>query len=195
MCLSRYAFFNLKILIFLFLTMESTSAQITSCQAYTCDSLAIRAILDSNGLSNKSVEDVSQSSNGRIESLTLSNSVFSPTFINPLTSLPAEIGKLTALTDLRLGNNKLTSLPPEIGNLTKLKGLSLGGNQLTSLPTEVGKLTTLTSLNLNSNQLTSLPTEIGNITALITLSLSNNQLTSLPTEWGVMYGYIIITLY
>ena len=37
-----------------------------------------------------------------------------------LTSLPAEIGQLTALTQLNLWNNHLTSLPAEIGQLTAL---------------------------------------------------------------------------
>jgi len=38
-----------------------------------------------------------------------------------LTSLPAEIGQLTNLEAINLGNNKLTNLPAEIGQLTKLR--------------------------------------------------------------------------
>ena len=37
-----------------------------------------------------------------------------------LTTLPPEIGQLTALTVVNLRNNRLTTLPPEIGQLTAL---------------------------------------------------------------------------
>jgi Leucine-rich repeat (LRR) protein len=97
-----------------------------------------------------------------------------------LSSLPAEIGNLTALTGLHLYNNQLTTLPTEIGNLTALTGLSLDGNQLTTLPTEIGNLTALIVLHLYNNQLTTLPTEIGNLTDLRNLNLDGNQLTTLP---------------
>ena len=45
---------------------------------------------------------------------------------NQLTSLPAEIGQLTSLTELYLSDNQLTSVPAEIGQLTSLKELDLG---------------------------------------------------------------------
>ncbi len=35
---------------------------------------------------------------------------------NQLTALPPEIGQLTNLQTLYLGDNQLTTLPPEIGN-------------------------------------------------------------------------------
>ena len=40
-------------------------------------------------------------------------------------AVPAEIGQLTSLTELKLYNNKLTSVPAEIGQLTSLKGCGL----------------------------------------------------------------------
>jgi leucine-rich repeat protein SHOC2 len=49
---------------------------------------------------------------------------------NQLTSVPAEIGQLTALRELYLGNNRLTSLPAEIGQLPSLPKLVLRGTQL-----------------------------------------------------------------
>ena len=58
-------------------------------------------------------------------------------------AVPAEIGQLTLLRVLQLGDNKLTSLPAEIGQLTSLMVLELRGNQLTSLPAEIGQLTSL----------------------------------------------------
>ena len=56
---------------------------------------------------------------------------------NQLTSLPAEIGQLTALRELYFGDNQLTSVPAEIGQLTSLDTLDLGGNQLTSVPAAI----------------------------------------------------------
>jgi len=99
-----------------------------------------------------------------------------------LTSLPPEIGQLTALTTLNLSGNQLTSLPPEIGQLTGLKSLNLFENKLMSLPPEIGQLAGLKLLGLYSNQLMSLPPEIGQLTSLTLLGLSRNQLVSLPPE-------------
>ena len=86
---------------------------------------------------------------------------------NQLTSVPAEIGQLTSLTELDLHDNQLTSLPAEIGQLTSLTELDLNGNQLTSLPAEIGQLSSLTSgCTSDGNQLTSLPAEFGQLTSL-----------------------------
>ena len=93
---------------------------------------------------------------------------------------PAEIGKLTDLTYLRLNGNQLTALPPEIGNLTKLTYLYLDYNQLTALPPEFGNLTNLTTLYLNGNQLTALPPQVGSLTRLTTLRANGNRLTGIP---------------
>ncbi len=101
---------------------------------------------------------------------------------NKLTSLPAELTRLTNLSSLDLLGNHLTSLPAELTRLTNLTRLSLSFNQLTSLPAELSRLTNLTSLNLSANQLTSLPAELTRLTNLNSLDLSFNQLTSLPTE-------------
>jgi Leucine-rich repeat (LRR) protein len=105
---------------------------------------------------------------------------------NQLTTLPADIGKLTALTWLGLSGNQLTTLPQEIWNLTALTGLDLAENQLTTLPADIGNLTALSELGLRNNQLTTLPADIGNLTALTVLTLNNNQLTTLPQEiWNL----------
>ena len=55
-------------------------------------------------------------------------------------AVPAEIGRLSALRELWLTDNKLTSLPAEIGQLTSLTELNLGGNQLTNLPARIREL-------------------------------------------------------
>lgn len=103
---------------------------------------------------------------------------------NDLTSLPPEIGNLSALTWLDVYGNQLTNLPPEIGNLSALTWLDAGGNSLTSLPSEIGNLSSLTWLWLFGSGLTSLPSEIGNLSSLTQLSLYSNQLTNLPPEIG-----------
>jgi len=72
-------------------------------------------------------------------------------------AVPAEIGRLSALMGLDLGNNKLTSMPAEIGQLTSLVWLNLAGNQVTSLPAEIGQLTSLKGLFLRGNQLSCQP--------------------------------------
>jgi leucine-rich repeat protein SHOC2 len=103
---------------------------------------------------------------------------------NKLTSVPAEIGRLSALRELWLTDNKLTSVPAEIGQLTSLEVLNVSGNTLTSLPAEIWQLTTLGVLDLTGNQLTSVPAEIVQLTALMELVLDGNRLTSLPAEIG-----------
>ena len=103
--------------------------------------------------------------------------------------MPAELGRLTALTVLWLGSNQLKSVPAELGRLTALTTLSLGGNQLTSVPAEFGRLTARTVLWLGGNQLTSVPAELGGLTSLTALSLKGNQLTSVPAEWDAMVTF------
>ena len=111
-------------------------------------------------------------------------------------SIPAELGNLTELSILRLGEpqpspsfrNQLTgSIPAELGNLAKLTFLDLSSNDLTGpIPPELGNLANLTELLLTSNQLTgSIPAELGNLAKLTLLSLSFNDLTgSIPPTLG-----------
>jgi tetratricopeptide (TPR) repeat protein len=101
---------------------------------------------------------------------------------NQLTTLPAEVWQLTQLDMLTLGINQLTALPPEIGQLIKLRSLALFSNRLTTVPAEIGQLTQLTMLYLGYNQLTTLPAEIGQLTQLTRLFVNDNQLTALPVE-------------
>lgn len=101
-----------------------------------------------------------------------------------LCALPPEIGELSALTQLYLGNNKLSTLPAEVGELSALTTLDLKSNQIGSLPPEIGKLSALTRLGLDGNQLTTLPPEIGELSALVWLDIGRNSLRCLPSEIG-----------
>jgi len=149
-------------------------------QTYSDDSLAVRSILDANGLYTLSVENVSDSSGGRIVELSLIK--------KNINIIPSEIGNLTALKILNLCNNYLTVLPPEIGNLNELTELYLSRNNLNLLPPEIGSLSDLIILSIGDNNLTSLTPEIGNLSELKELYLGNNNgnnnITFLPSEIG-----------
>ena len=145
------------------------------------------AILETNqhGVIARGMDTLSELTYLEIEATTcctLRTELFGP--------IPAEIGNLAKLTQLRLGYNQLTgSIPVELGALTNLTGLSLYSNQLTgTIPVELGALTNLTGLRLYSNQLTgSIPVELGALTNLTRLYLYSNQLTgSIPIELGAL---------
>lgn len=103
---------------------------------------------------------------------------------NQLTSLPESIGNLKNLEVFSVIGNKLKYLPKNFGNMKKLDYVYLSKNELTSLPESIGNLTNLDRLDLEENKLTSLPESIGNLTNLNYLFLSNNKLTSLPESIG-----------
>ena len=109
-------------------------------------------------------------------------------------TLPSEIGQLTELTSLNLGNlgsgpyNSLTGpIPPELGELKKLEVLFLEANHLSgSIPPELGGMESLQTAFLSGNQLTGpIPPELGNIPWLYKLRLSHNKLSGpIPPELG-----------
>ena len=101
--------------------------------------------------------------------------------------LPAWLGKLTGLTELRVegcdGWCPLPELPDTISQLTALRSLNLAGcSELTSLPEALGALTNLKELDLSGcSGLTSLPDALLVLTNLERLGLSGCAgLTSLP---------------
>lgn len=162
------------------------------------DSLAVRKILDANGLDTISIHSVIDSMvNGKIVSLNL--------YGKKVSILPSEIGhlknleklslkynefqflvqplwQLTSLKTLDLSYNQLAHLPPEVGQLTNLVDLNLRANKIPSLPPEIGRLGHLTKLDLGSNVLPNIPPEIGQLSALKFLNLTSNKLTNLPLE-------------
>ena len=117
-------------------------------------------------------------------------------------SIPAELGGLSALRELRLAWNRLTgTIPPELGQLTQLAQLVLGGNRLTgAIPPELGSIgATLTTLQLSGpNPLPtgiglsgSIPPQLGNLTGLQQLWLNGNRLTgTIPTRLGRLTNLI-----
>ena len=76
---------------------------------YTTDSLAVRVILDSNGLTSISVGSVSDSMQGRIVKLRLNS--------KSLHVVPTVIGNLSSLDSINFSRNNLTNLPLSIVSL------------------------------------------------------------------------------
>lgn len=124
-----------------------------------------------------------------------------------LSTLPAEIGNLTALTYLNVSKNSLEELPSEIGNLTAIESITFLENSLQTVPDSFAnftnireldfkennfktipavllQLTTLEFIGFWKNNLSELPSEIGNLTALTGLDLEYNNLGSLPSTIG-----------
>lgn len=100
-------------------------------------------------------------------------------------TIPNEIGYLSELKTLNLGNsttgNITGTIPNTIGNLTKLVALVLSRNKLTgSIPPELTTLKTLTLLQMHTNLFTgSIPEGLGNLTALTSLELNSNNFTGI----------------
>ena len=117
-----------------------------------------------------------------IKLIVLGSATHSEIYKNKITSIPADLCKISALEQLCLQNNKLTELPYEIGNLKNLRDLKLGGNALTALPHTIGNLRNLRVLTIWNNNLSEIPPEIGLLSNLKGLSLWGNPLTSLPEE-------------
>ena len=92
--------------------------------------------------------------------------------------IPAELGNLVNLEELRLDINQLSGeIPEELGNLVKLEKLWLHGNGLTGeIPAELGNLVNLEKLSLYGNQLSgNIPGELGNLENLKILWIHKNK--------------------
>ena len=130
---------------------------------------------------------VQQWSNGRLTLLNLSynETVVTPTFCNfRLTTLPEDIGDLSALITLSLNNNEFLSLPESIVNLASLEQLFLASNQITSLPDSIGNLINLKEMVISYNRIENLPQSIGSLVSLEQLWTQQNQLVDLPQSIG-----------
>jgi hypothetical protein len=158
---------------------------------FTSDSLAVVSILRANNLDELNIYNVAQidSSNRRITGLSLSYSwgcgcIGGVQVKNPISILPDELGRLTELKYLSLGDTELDSIPDGIGNLTKLEELGVGWSNISSLPEGISKLTNLKKLSLDANHFKSFPKGIFNFKALEELELSHFNFDSLPADIG-----------
>jgi Leucine-rich repeat (LRR) protein len=102
--------------------------------------------------------------------------------------IPAQLGNLASLTNLRLDNNHLSAaIPTQLASLTLLQSMDLSNNQLSgSIPTGLASLSDLGWLDLSRNQLSGLiPTQLGSLTKLEGLLLNNNSLSGpMPGQLG-----------
>ena len=93
--------------------------------------------------------------------------------------LPPELGSLTHLKELRLGNdNDLTGeILSELSRLTRLEVLDLGGSEMSgAIPAWLGDLSSLRGLYLDGNKFTGgIPAELGNLTNLGVLALDRKM--------------------
>ena len=111
--------------------------------------------------------------------------------------LPPEIGQLSKLERLTIigsGSGGLL-LPPEIGQLKQLKRLTLQDMRVNYLPPEIGQLENLELLNLTNLDLRAIPPEISQLTKLRNLTLTDNRLTELPPQIGQMTELRILDLW
>ena len=103
-----------------------------------------------------------------------------------------DVGDLPLLDALLLSDNRLTSLPAELENLPAITSLKIDQNRLEgSIPLELGNLSTLLTLDLHDNRFTGgIPIDdTGDFISLQTLDLSDNQLTGgIPPELGSLYN-------
>lgn len=143
------------------------------CTSFECDSIAIRALLDSNDLDETAVASVivRSTASGRVAELDLSG--------RSISSITKDIGSLSALEKLDLRNNLIRELPFEVGYLRNLKTCLLDSNELHDLPVEIAFLDSLRELSLRSNMLYRIHYRLLNGT-IIRLDLSDNELEELP---------------
>ena len=157
-------------------------------QTYTDDSIAVRAILDSNNITTYSVSDVSDVDGGRIVKLNLNFKITK--------MLPADIGKLTALVLLGISNNaELSSLPNELENLKSLENFHCDYCDVSIFPIVLTKITSLTHLRFTYNNTEIIPDEIGNLSNLTSLYLSGNNIKTIPASICQLSNLNVLNLF
>ena len=162
------------ILLFLCCLIPSKKA---AAQDLHSDTLAVRAILDSNGVSNSVLMDTIigiDPTINRVTSLRLRTKEF--------TVLPSELGKLTALKALDIPNSGIKYIPEEIGNLTQLEDIYAIRSGLKHIPSSICNCSMLRSLYINENEIDSLPKDIGNLKGLVFVIAYINKIQNLPAS-------------
>jgi hypothetical protein len=128
---------------------EVAGAKVETLAPTHPDYVAVRAILDKNALTKKTVESITVVENGRVVKLYLQE--------GGLAELTDEIGVLTDLRLLHLYGDRALGLPllkkisPAIAKCTKLEELLLNNNDLTTLPAEIVGLKKLRSFTVDDN--------------------------------------------
>ncbi|MBF0433165.1 MAG: leucine-rich repeat domain-containing protein, partial [Fibrobacteria bacterium] len=140
------------------------------------DSLAVRFILDTNGMQTRQVEDFVKWEGGRVSVLDLSNT--------QLEVIPDTIKTLQSLRELRLSATSLTQISDSICNLGELAKLYIDQNQLEVLPDSLHRLKKLLELDVHQNKLEVIPDSLGSLINLKRLNLGKNKIKNLPANIG-----------
>lgn len=93
-----------------------------------------------------------------------------------LKTLAPSLFAFSHVTSLYINHNSLTSLPAAVSQLRALTVLDATGNQLRSIPAELGMITSLKELLLFDNLISDLPPELGTLYQLDTLGIAGNPL-------------------
>lgn len=187
------------------LTQPVQSAQTVSVTAdlgtHRTDSLAIRALLDSMGLTTIPVDSVALADaiSNRFRTLDLSHrgltaippSIEKLSFIwalevgnNPLVDLPSTLEKIPLLAALSLDSTSIAVLPSVVTNCVNLQWLYLRASGIRDLPREITRLSVLHTLDFSEDSLLTVPSVVFSLASLKSLNLSQNQLTQLPASLG-----------
>ncbi len=157
------------------------------CTSFECDSIAVRSILDANGLSSVPVASVvtTDTATGRIVGLDFSG--------RSVVEVTKEIGSLSRLVTLNLRGNSIVSLPEQVGYLQSLRECYLDSNDLYELPSEFAYCCSLKVLTAAGNNLYRLDTRLAKL-PLVHLDLHDNMLNKLPDATilfpGMRYLYL-----
>ncbi|CAM9378013.1 unnamed protein product [Phaeothamnion confervicola] len=100
---------------------------------------------------------------------------------NHLVALPESLGRASALSTLRVAQNRLTSLPDAIGALSALWELDASQNDLAALPASLAWLSALRQLLLQRNRIRAVGGALCGLSRLAVLDLRENLLESFPT--------------
>lgn len=87
--------------------------------------------------------------------------------------LPAFLGELTALEELRLGRLELTEVPPFVRSLKRLKRLDLWRNPIREVPAFLAELPELESIELSYTGVRSLPDALAKSRSLRSVEMGN----------------------
>lgn len=199
------------------------------------DSLALVAIYNaSNGANwksdrvwdlSKAMDDadgkwygVTLNAEGRVSALKLLKATITEEW-----TIPAEIGNLTEITDLRFIDCKVAgTFPTVLYNLTKLVSLYLTNNTVAftlsadmakwtelkdlyidqnanvqgSLPKEIGTMTKLANINISKTSVSgAIPAEMSGCSALLNLMAYSTNINAIPDNWDQWPALKIIQLY